>query len=128
MKVLTIKEPFASLIKDKYKEYETRSWKTNYRGEILINAGLSKDNLRKSNDERLKSLCKLVNVNRGFIICQATLTECILIDKEFIDTLSPMEIKCGDYTLGRYAWHLENIRVIKPIKVKGSLGIWNYEV
>ena len=30
MKVLTVKEPFASLIKDKYKVYETRSWKINY--------------------------------------------------------------------------------------------------
>ena len=38
MKVLTIREPFATLIKDKVKIYETRSWKTNYRGEIYIHA------------------------------------------------------------------------------------------
>ena len=36
MKALTIKEPWATLIIEGYKEYEFRSWKTNYRGKILI--------------------------------------------------------------------------------------------
>lgn len=40
MKVLSIKEPFATLIKDGVKRYETRSWKTNYRGEIYIHASI----------------------------------------------------------------------------------------
>ena len=40
MKVLTIREPWASLIVNGYKEYEFRSWKTNYRGKILIHSGL----------------------------------------------------------------------------------------
>ena len=34
MKVITIKEPYATLIAEGYKEYEFRVWKTNYRGEI----------------------------------------------------------------------------------------------
>lgn len=126
MKVLTIKEPFASLVKDKYKRYETRSWKTNYRGEIFIHAGISNDNL-KSNDARLKSVCKLVNVNKGYIICKAKLTNCILIDKKFVDGLSPMEKQCGNYAYGRYAWELSDVVSVKPIKAKGQLGIWNYK-
>ena len=43
MKVLTIKEPFASLIANGLKEYEFRTWKTNYRGEVLIHASKSID-------------------------------------------------------------------------------------
>lgn len=46
MKVLSIKEPFASLILNKHKTIETRSWKTNYRGELFIHA--SGKNLEKS--------------------------------------------------------------------------------
>ena len=42
MKVLTIKEPFATLIMNEIKHIETRSWKTNYRGEIYIQASISK--------------------------------------------------------------------------------------
>ena len=51
MKALTIKEPWATLIIDGYKKYEFRSWKTNYRGKILIHAGMSeeKDMLNKGN-------------------------------------------------------------------------------
>ena len=43
MKVITIKEPWATLIAEGYKEYEFRVWKTNYRGEVLIHAGKSVD-------------------------------------------------------------------------------------
>lgn len=43
MKVLTIKEPWATLIIDGYKKYEFRSWKLNYRGKILIHAGMSSE-------------------------------------------------------------------------------------
>lgn len=32
MKVLSLKEPFATLIKEQKKLIETRSWKTSYRG------------------------------------------------------------------------------------------------
>lgn len=42
MKVLSIKEPFASLISLSIKKIETRSWKTNYKGEIYIHASLTK--------------------------------------------------------------------------------------
>ena len=124
MKVLTIKEPFASLIKDKYKVYETRSWKINYRGGIFINAGLAIINLK---DERICKLSKLVNVNPGMIVCKATLSDCILITEDFLKTLSPLEILCGDFTLGRYAWKMTNIELIDPIPVKGKLGLWNYK-
>ena len=55
MKVLTIKEPFATLIKNKIKYIETRSWKTNYRGELYIQSSVAK--LSKDIKER-KELSK----------------------------------------------------------------------
>lgn len=39
MKVITIKQPWATLIAEGIKKYEFRTWKTKYRGEILIHAG-----------------------------------------------------------------------------------------
>lgn len=39
MKVITIKQPWATLIAKGYKEYEFRTWRTKYRGDILIHAG-----------------------------------------------------------------------------------------
>ena len=43
MKVLTLKQPWATLVAEGIKRYEFRSWKTNYRGKILIHAGIGID-------------------------------------------------------------------------------------
>lgn len=39
MKVLTIKQPWTTLIMQGHKRFEFRSWQTKYRGEMLIHAG-----------------------------------------------------------------------------------------
>ena len=59
MKVLSIKEPFASLVTYNIKNIETRSWKTNYRGELYIHASKSKI---KGKDERIIKLLKLLQI------------------------------------------------------------------
>ena len=38
MRVVSIREPYATLIKNKIKYIETRSWNTHYRGEIYIHS------------------------------------------------------------------------------------------
>ena len=78
MKALTIKEPWATLIIDGYKKYEFRSWKTKYRGKILIHAGMSleKDMLKKFENYNLEC-------SKGQIIGEANLTDCILVDEKF---------------------------------------------
>ena len=50
MKVLSIKNPWATLIINGYKKYEFRTWKTKYRGKILIHAslGIEKNILNKT--------------------------------------------------------------------------------
>ena len=125
MKVLTIREPWASLIISGYKEYEFRSWKTNYRGKILIHAGLSLE--KKYADKFRKYGLKYA---KGEIIGEADLVDCILVDKQFNDKL----IKINPLVYGQtnhdmsYAWKLANvIKYDKPIKCKGKLGLWNYK-
>lgn len=122
MKTLSIKEPYASLIKNKVKHYETRSYDTKYRGEIFIHASLGK---KEACDELWKMVGKVLP---GYIICKANLVDSICMDDEFINEVkkNPWEYKSGYYKPGRYTWKLENVEVIKPIKAKGNLGLWNY--
>ena len=40
---------------------------------------------------------------------------------------NPNNFIAGRYEVGRYAWVLDNVEVIEPIKAKGQLGIWNYK-
>lgn len=126
MKVLTIKEPWASLIINRYKEYEFRSWKTKYRGKILIHAGMS---LEKDARERFKEYN--LEYHKGAIIGEATITDCILVDtklNEELRKINPLVYARSNH-VETYAWKLENIKKYdKPIYIKGKLGLWNYEV
>ena len=81
MKVLTIKQPWATLIMQKDKEYEFRSWKTQYRGDLLIHAGKGIDK------EALIRLKKYLpkELPLGKILGKVKLVDCINCDKEFID-------------------------------------------
>lgn len=130
MKVLSIKEPFASLIKNEIKHIETRSWKTNYRGELYIHASLTNE-LKKYQDRlELMELIKDLDLSYGKIICKCTLVDCVYMTEEFIEEVKKnnQEYVCGMYSVGRYAWILDNIEVLdEPIEVKGKLGIWNYD-
>ncbi len=125
MKALTIKEPWATLIIDGYKKYEFRSWKTNYRGKILIHAGMSleKDMLERFKDYNLEC-------SKGAIIGEALLTDCILVNKELNDELRSIDpiVYGRSNHVETYAWKLENVvKYDKPIYIKGKLGLWNYE-
>lgn len=129
MKVLTIKEPYATLIKRKIKYIETRSWKTNYRGELYIQAGCSKIDKDLKQHSELLELYKDIKLNYGNIICKCNLIDCVYMTEEFINQEKENNYNnfiAGDYKEGRYAWILDSIEEVEPIPVKGKLGIWNY--
>ena len=124
MKVLTIKEPWATLIIEGHKKYEFRSWKTNYRGKILIHAGMS---LEKDMLERFKNYN--LNCSKGAIIGEAEIVDCILVDEIFneeIRKIDPVVYGKSNH-VENFAWKLENIvKYDKPIYIKGKLGLWNF--
>lgn len=129
MKVLSLMEPWGSLIKEKIKYIETRSWKTNYRGELYIHTSLKKI---PKKDERIQSLVNLLqdkDIKYGYIIAKCNLVDCIYMDEAFVNRIkneNPIEFMCGEYAVGRYAWILKDIEMIKPIEAKGHLGLWEY--
>lgn len=125
MRVLTLREPWASLIGEGIKTIETRSWPTNYRGELYIHAGLTK--VPQKEDSFVKMLKG--ELHYGFIFCKCSLVDCVYIDKTFSEMVKKTSLDnyiCGDYQEGRYAWILENVEYINPIPAKGHLSIWRY--
>lgn len=126
VKVFSSVQPYATFILQGNKAIETRSRKTNYRGEIYIHAPLTR---RKEwlGDEQLMSKVK-DNMLFGYITCKAKLVDCVEMTEEFIQSISEAERKLGFYEVGRYAWILEDVQPITPIKAKGNRNIWNYEL
>ncbi len=143
MKALTVIQPWATLLASGKKRCETRSWKTNYRGEILIHAGGMKhnyfsdvcqhDRIRASrfrdagigSDEDMRALPFKA------IIGKAKLVNCVLIDRlteELILEQHPEEFVFGNFAPGRYAWVMEDAVLFnRPIPASGKQGLWNWE-
>lgn len=121
MKVITLKEPWASLVVQGFKKYEFRSWKTNYRGKVLIHAGKSKEDVDRFKNYNL-------DISSGEIIGEAYITDCIFVSEEFDKRLRKCDAIVYEHNhVGLYAFKLENIKkYTKKIKCRGQLGIWNY--
>lgn len=105
MKALSIKEPWASLIFEGRKTIETRTWKTGYRGRLLLCAS-------KSPKGKLSG--------RAFAHCN-------LIGCRPMVKADEAEACCGVYD-GAYAWVLEDV-IPMPAgrEVKGRLGLFEVE-
>ena len=108
MKVLTIKQPWASLIIQGYKRFEFRSWQTKYRGELLIHAGKGIDK------ETVKRLEKYIpeNIPLGKIIGKVKLVDCIKMSPEFKEILlkENKDIYTDSSFKENYGWQLTNIQ------------------
>ena len=121
MKVLTLKQPWATLISEGLKEYEFRSWNTNYRGKLLIHAGVSidKEEIKKYSYDYPKSR----------IVALVELIDCIKIDDKFNKMIKDKNsIVYGSKEREGYAWKLRLIKKIDDNKeIKGKLGLWNIE-
>jgi hypothetical protein len=53
LRAIAIKQPWAWLIVNGYKDIENRSWQTRYRGTLLINAGTSHSDVTESTRRRI---------------------------------------------------------------------------
>lgn len=127
MKVLTIKQPWATLIMQQDKRYEFRSWKTNYRGEFLIHAGKGLD---KDAAKRLKKYLP-EELPMGMILGKVTITDCIPMSEEFASMLAAenSDIYTAHSFSNNYGFKIENVKVFdKPIEAKGQLGFWNIDI
>ena len=124
MKVLTLKQPWATLVSEGIKEYEFRSWKTNYRGKVLIHAGAGID---KKEMERFKDLNLKYPSKR--IIAEVEIEDCLELDDKLNQKIiSENNIAYGSKIRTGYAWKLKNVKKIKSNKeINVKLGLWNID-
>ncbi|MEA5619522.1 ASCH domain-containing protein [Cronbergia sp. UHCC 0137] len=132
MKALSLWQPWASLIPHYLKRVETRTWGTNYRGDLLICASA-----RDTREQELFFHEKIKPIVRdkltyndfpfGVAVAQVTLVDCLVMTQELIDSQSSLEKMMGNWQIGRVAWVFENIRSITPFEVKGKQGLFDVE-
>jgi ASCH domain-containing protein len=122
MKCLSLRQPYAALIVAGIKTIETRTWKTNYRGKILIHAALKPIELPNRFKSMLKEIEPEVLSATGKIIGSVDVIDCRPLLAKDKKTALVDEIE------NKYAWLLENPEVFKEfIPLKGKLGLFNVD-
>lgn len=145
MKALTLTQPWATLIAIGAKRIETRSWGTDYHGQIAIHAakglgpvggmrGLIEQCEVPAFANALRQMGHHEHENplpRGAIVAVAVLDRVRRIDMKVraevvAQTITPNEIEFGNYETGRYAWFLESVLPLaEPIPCNGALSLWD---
>lgn len=152
MKAISLWEPWASLIANGSKTIETRSWKTNFRGDLLICAGKKNDSLVRGiikafqepnihrvsfsgNGENYPTLPTDFEPMFGQAVAIVEVVDCIRLSESRLESEDWRRASClldpriGGWSLnGRWGWILDNIRPIEPFPVKGSQGFFNVEL
>lgn len=138
MRALSLLQPWAGLLALGVKEYETRSFKTKFRGTVAIHASAR---LPKEGKALLAELAKKdssflpgrhryqICTTLGCVVGQVEIKEVYSTnDADRIQRITPQEEQLGDYSPDRYFWECENPRLFdEPIPAKGQLGFWNWE-
>lgn len=127
MKALSLREPWATLLLLGRKRIETRSWRTSYRGPLLLHASAAKINKNDPHIQELLALVPGAPMQYGHIVCRCTLAGCAPMDGPFLQEMErhPLERLCGEYAPGRFAWLLEDVEPLeRPVPAKGMLGLW----
>ena len=104
MKALSVMQPWANLIAAGKKTIETRTWPTNYRGEILV-VSSKKPKIEPA----------------GCAVALARLVECRPMTK------NDEAAACCEIYPNAFAWVLEDVRPVKPFPVRGQLGVYDVE-
>lgn len=114
-RALSIKQPWAWLIVNGYKDVENRSWRTHYRGPVLIHAGLDKSEF----DDDMANYIKRKHgvdipdsLEFGGVVGVADLVDCSDAHP------SPWLVK------GKFGWVLDNRRRLSFRPCKGALGLF----
>ncbi len=138
-KVLSLWQPWASLVAYGEKCWETRSWRTNYRGPLLIHAALS----RKGWGTSSYSVKQQLSIARygdprkprpgeyphGAIVARVELVDVVEIDQALIRATPLPERILGDWRPGRFAWKLEHpVMFNTALPCRGRQGLFDLEI
>lgn len=130
MRVLSLWQPWASLIELGAKRVETRSWDAaSLVGErIAIHAAKTTKQLSICSEEPFSEhLPDPERLPLGAIVCTAVVNRIRRVTDETAAALErdhPREFAFGDYTPGRFAWVLRDVHsIVPPVPFRGKQGI-----
>ena len=134
---LTVRQPWATLLAHGIKHFETRSWRTRHEGLLAIHASLvfeARDRLWTLQTPEVRaSLVKcgyhnVLELPVGGVLAVSSFFGCYRT-QQLVETISPTERLLGDWSPGRWAWRLDQVRLLQtPVWTRGYQGLWQCEI
>jgi len=118
MKALSIRQPWAWLVANGYKDIENRRWRTHFRGRIWIHA--SSRRVTKTEYEHFLTICRERRIERfpkredfkiGGIVGSVEIVDCVTASRSY-------------WFGGEYGFVLKNARKTPFRPIKGMLGFF----
>ena len=123
MKILSVRQPWAWLIVEGYKDIENRKWRTSYRGPLLIHSSQAVDPTDFPMQREWIETCGIVipeDLPRGAIVGSATLSHVDCGDGYQGDGLACT----SPWFEGPFGFHMADaVEFAEPIPWRGQLGI-----
>jgi hypothetical protein len=135
MKVLTLTQPWATLVALGAKRFETHSWGTTYRVRLAIHAakgfpGWARETCLENEwmyDALKEHDLGITDLPLGQIIAVCHLVSAVPVENSPW-VISEREAAFGDYRAGRCVWYLDDVRRLPtPIPARGALGLWTFD-
>ena len=135
IRALSLWQPWASLIVSGIKRFETRSWRSQYRGLLAIHAAKRPTDFTATRD--LADLIRQVKGHSPSELPRGTLVGFVEVvayhpTHEIRERLSREELRAGNYADGRWAWELQHPRWLPSYvpykKYRGRQGLWKIRI
>lgn len=126
-KALSVRQPWAHLILNGRKPIETRSWQTEYRGDLVICSGIKiapgfELDKSRMNEHGMWTFDPETGEGDymlyGYALC--------LVELYHIEPMKIEHEKAAmcDAIPGLFAWHLRHVRPLNPTKIVGELRLF----
>lgn len=126
MLALSVQQPWAWAIMAGIKPVENRTWRTNYRGELVIQASLSVRRDQAARDQ-IATLGHVVpeELPRGVLLGTVELVDCI----PSAEALARFGAAWVDIVPGGWCWIVRKPRLLRvPVPCKGKLNLFPVEL
>jgi hypothetical protein len=128
LKVLSLLQPWASLVVLGHKTIETRSWTTAYRGPLLIHAGMRTSGKAFAGLPTIAPLLpEFKELPFGAIIGEVMLREVLTLDTGLQHVAPEQTLEEQAFAPGRYGFVFTDAHLFdEPIPARGKLGLWEW--
>ncbi len=117
MPALSIRQPWAWLIVNGYKDVENRDWKTNFRGEFLVHAGKTRDKSEYSAAYEIAAracieIPDMDSIDYGGIVGRSVIHDCVTASN-------------SRWFVGEFGFLLRDSHPIPFVPYRGLLNFFN---